>query len=328
MNIFYKESKGEIFLSIIVTGSLAYDHIMHFPGYFSDHIIPEKIKILNISFLVDSMKKLRGGCASNIAYSLSLLNERPTIMGTVGEDFGEYKQWMEKNGIDTSLIKTIPGEYTACCFITTDMNNNQITGFYSGAMGKAHTLSFNDIDTKDIDIVIISANDPAAMVNYTKECKKFSIPFIFDPGHQIPRLSPEEMIEGIKGSCFTILNDYELEMVMNRTGLDEKRLLDMTETLIVTEGSKGSNIKTKEESIRISPVKTDSVVDPTGAGDAYRAGIIKGYLNSIPKKMMGNLASLVAAYEVEVNGTTEHSFTLEELKERYFRNYNEELKIN
>jgi len=319
--------KGAVFLSIIITGSLAYDHIMHFPGHFCDHILPEKISMLNISFLVDTMQKLRGGCAANIAYSLALLGENPVIMGTVGTDFDEYQRWMTENGIDPSLIKVIPDLYTASCFITTDLKNNQITGFYSGAMGKAHTLSFHDIKDQKVSITIISPNDPPAMVKYCRECRELSIPFIFDPGHQIPRLSPEEIMDGIKGSCFTIMNDYELEMVIARTGKTEEELLAMTETLIVTKGAQGSIIKKGSRVIEIPAVKTDKVADPTGAGDAYRSGIIKGYMKKLDLETTGKLASLVATYVVEMHGTTEHHFTMEELKERYHRAYNERLNM-
>jgi adenosine kinase len=314
-------------LSIIITGSLAYDNIMNFPGYFSEHIIPEQIKKLNISFLVESMKKLRGGCASNIAYSLALLEERPTIMGTVGQDFGEFNQWLQKNKVDTSLIKVIPDDYTACCYITTDRSNNQITGFYPGAMAKAHIQSFKELEAGTIQIAIISPNDPLAMSQFIKECKELSIPFIFDPGHQIPRLSPEELREGINGSCMTILNDYEHHMVLTRTGLTEEEILTMTGMLIVTKGAEGSMLKTKTESIIFPCVKTDHVADPTGAGDAYRSAVIKGWLDRLDHQTMGNLASLVATYVVEVHGTTEHHFTLDELKERYSKNFGEELKL-
>lgn len=313
------------FVSIVITGSLAYDHIMHFPGYFSDHIIPEKIKMLNISFLVDSMKKMRGGCASNIAYSLSLLGERSSIMATVGEDFQEYSNWLEKNGIDTSLIKVIPGEYTACCFATTDLNNNQIIKFFSGAMGKAHTLSFGEIDYKNINIAIISPNDPVGMVKYYRECQELSIPYIFDPGHQIPRLTPREIIGGIESSLYLVLNGYELEMILSRTGLNEEEIIRMTKALFITKGAEGSYIKTKDETIQIPAARPREVMDPTGAGDAYRAGLIKGHLKSLPLPAIGKLASLIGAFCVEKYGPAEHTFTMEEVAQRYYENFGEGL---
>jgi adenosine kinase len=248
-------------------------------------------------------------------------------MGTVGEDFQEYRKWLEEKGIDTSLIRVIPDEYTACCFITTDLKNNQLTGFYSGAMGKAHILSFKDLDYRDIRITIISPNDPAAMVKYCRECKELSIPFIFDPGHQIPRLTPGEIIEGIEGSLCTVVNSYEKEMILSRSGLKEEELLEKTEALIVTKGADGSYIKTRDMMYEIPVVKVNNVLDPTGAGDAFRAGIIKGYLKSLPLPIMGRLASLIGALSVENHGTTEHEFTIEEVKKKYRDSFSEELSI-
>jgi adenosine kinase len=283
--------------------------------------------MLNISFLVDSMKKLRGGCAANIAYSLALLGERPTVMGTVGEDFREYQKWMEERGIDTSLIKVIPGEYTASCFIITDQKNNQIIGFYAGAMAKAHTLSFNETDHKAVKMAIVSPNDPGAMVNYYRECRSLGIPFIFDPGMQIPRLSPQDIVEGAKGSCFTILNSYELEMVLNRANLKEDEFLGLTGTLIVTKGAEGSVIRSGKDTYEIAPVPARQVMDPTGAGDAYRSAIIAGYLRGFDLPTMGKLASLVSTYVVETMGTSEHHFTIDELKTRFKENFGQELTL-
>jgi adenosine kinase len=283
--------------------------------------------MLNISFLVDSMKKLRGGCAANIAYSLALLGERPTIMGTVGEDFQAYQKWMEDKGIDTLLIRAIPGEFTASCFIITDRKNNQIIGFYAGAMAQAHTLSFRELDHKAIKMAIISPNDPPAMVNYCRECNELEIPFIFDPGMQIPRLNPEDIISGARGSRFMILNEYELEMVLNRTCLKENELLNMTGTLIVTKGASGSVIKSGINTYEIPPVPAKQVVDPTGAGDAYRSAVIAAYLRGFDLPTMGRLASLVSTYVVESMGTSEHHFTAQSLKARYRENFGEELMV-
>ncbi|MDQ7824080.1 MAG: carbohydrate kinase family protein [Candidatus Eremiobacteraeota bacterium] len=318
---------AEVGMAIIITGSLAYDNILKFPGFFKEHILPDKIEKLNVSFLVDSMKKLRGGCAANIAYSLALLGKRPHVMGTVGEDFGEFRTWMEAQGIETSLIKVIPGEYTASCFITTDRSSNQITGFYAGAMASAHTLSFHELKNEKVEIAIISPNDPGAMVKYCRECREASIPFIFDPGHQIPRLEPEQILENIRGSRFTIQNDYELDMILHKTGKSEQELLEITGGLIVTKGSQGSFIKTKEQTYSIPPVTPRIVADPTGAGDAYRSAIIMGILCGLDFMAMGKLASLVATYVVEVCGTTEHHFTFQELKARYEQVFGEALPM-
>ncbi len=313
-------------MSIIITGSLAYDHILQFPGHFEEHILPENLTNLSISFLVDNMKKMRGGCASNIAYSLSMLGKKPTIMATAGEDFCDFDVWLKSRGVDTSLIDIVEGDFTACCFITTDRKNNQITGFYAGAMAKAHRLSFKNlkfknVDYKGIEMAIISPNDPEAMKKYCNECRELGIPFIFDPGHNIPRLSGEELLECMKGSVYTVINNYELTMIMKRTGKNEQELLELTETIIATSGAQGSIIKTKGKTIEIKSAKPTRISDPTGSGDAYRAGLIAGHLEGLPIDEIGKLASVVAVYVVEQDAPAQHNFTLEQLKQRYLENY-------
>ena len=308
-------------MSIVVTGSLAYDHIMVFPGYFKDHILPEKIHQINVSFLVDSMRKQRGGCASNIAYNLSLLGERPQIMATVGQDFAEYREWLEAHGIDTTHIVEIEGEFTASCTIITDMANNQITGFYTGAMAMAHTLSFKARGYKSIEIVIISPNDPLAMTQYARECRELSIPYIHDPGQQIIRLSGEELVVGTRGAKMLIVNDYEFEMIRNKTGLSAEDVLDMTEIVIITQGEHGSVVKTKDSALEIPIAKPRQVMDITGAGDAYRAGIIKGYVHGCSLDTMGKMGSLSATYAIEEHGTQSHYYTWPEFVARYRENF-------
>lgn len=308
-------------MSIIITGSIAYDHIMTFPGCFSEHIIAEKVELLNISFLVNSMKKLKGGCAPNIAYSLALLGYKPTIMGTVGHDFGEYCKWLDESNIDTSGIEVIASEFTASCFITTDKKNNQILVFHPGAMAQAHTLSFKNLKNEKIDIAIISPNEPKAMYKYAVECKELKIPYIFDPGHQIPVLETSNLIEGIKGSKVTIVNKYEIEMIMNKTHLSINDLLNMTEILIITNGGEGSTVRTIDKCIEIPPAQPLEVLDPTGAGDAYRSGLIKGLLEGRDIETVCKIASTVAVYCVEKHGTTEHTFTKEAFEKRFHENY-------
>ncbi|MCL5961022.1 MAG: PfkB family carbohydrate kinase, partial [Chloroflexi bacterium] len=201
-------------MSIVVTGSLAFDHIMDFPGHFREHILPDKVHTLNVSFLVNSLKRQPGGCASNIAYNLILLGEPAGIMGTVGTDFVEYRLWLEREGIETSLIKVIEGEFTASCFITTDKADCQITGFYPGAMSQAHTLSFKEVSPLDVDLAIISPNDPRAMVKYARECRELGIPYVFDPGQQIIALTGDDLLDASKGAKVLIGNDYEFELLL------------------------------------------------------------------------------------------------------------------
>ncbi|RIK26815.1 MAG: carbohydrate kinase family protein, partial [Chloroflexi bacterium] len=229
-------------MSVVLTGSIAYDYIMSFPGFFQDHILPEKIHEISVSFLVDSMKKQRGGIATNIAYNLALLGERPKIMATVGEDFEDYRRWLELHYIDTSAIIAIPNEFTASFFVSTDKRQNQIASFYTGAMAHAKLVSFKDHINGGIELAVISPNDPDAMVQYVRECKALDIPYIYDASQQIIRLDGAALKEGCSGSKMIMLNDYELSMLQNKTGWTQKEIAAQTETLIVTYGENGSNI--------------------------------------------------------------------------------------
>ncbi len=319
-------------MSIIVTGSIAYDYIMSFPGRFREHILPERIESLSVSFLVDSMHKRRGGCAPNIAYSLALLGEHPGVMGTVGQDFAEYRAWLEEQGIDTSAVKEIEGEFTASFFVSTDQENNQIASFYTGAMAQAHTLSFRDQDYPAIDMAIISPNDPQAMVQYARECQELGIPYIYDPSQQIVRLSGEELREGVRRARMLILNEYEYEMFQKKTGLSEAEILTLTQTIVVTRGEGGSTVITLEGEpedltglpdasclrvIDIPAVPPRCVSDPTGVGDAYRAGVIKGLVHGYTWETLGRLASLAATYVIETRGPQSHRYTPSEFVARY-----------
>ena len=304
-------------MSIVVTGSLAYDYLMSFPGCFKDHILAESIETLSVSFLVDSMRKERGGCSSNIAYSLALLGECPVIMATAGQDFGEYRQWLDAHGIDTSGIVEIENEFTASCFINTDLDSNQIVSFYTGAMAKAHTLSYRDLKQDHIDVTIISPSDPTAMGQHVQECKELGIPYIYDPSQQIIRLSGEELLAGARGSRMVIVNEYEFDMMKNKTELDDAELRSLTDILIVTKGENGSSIMVGDDCWDIPIVPANQVADPTGVGDAYRAGIIKGMIHGLPWQTTGQMGSLAATYVIEHAGTQNHHYTLGEFAARY-----------
>jgi adenosine kinase len=308
-------------MSILVSGSLAYDHIMDFQGYFKDHILPEKVHIINVSFLVNSLRKQRGGCGPNIAYNLALLGERPLVVGTVGHDFAYYRAWLDAAGVDTSGIKVIPDEFTASCFITTDKSSNQITGFYPGAMNYAHDLHVGDFNPPEIQLAIISPNDPQAMVSHVKECQELKVPYIYDPGQQVIFLEGPEMIEAMKGSRAVVGNDYELGIIEKKTGLAPTDLLQYTELVIVTRGEYGSTLITAERTVNAPVAKEKAVVDPTGGGDAYRAGIIKGLLNGYSLEQMGRVAALTATYCIENYGTQSHAFTSLEFLARYNENF-------
>lgn len=320
-------------MSIIVTGSVAYDYLMSFPGRFREHILPDQIQHVSLSFLVDSMRKQRGGCAPNIAYSLALLGERPTVMATVGQDFGEYRAWLEDQGVDTSAIVEVEGEFTSSFFVNTDLENNQIASFYIGAMGKADTLSFYDLDHGAINIAIISPNAPAAMIKYPRECQELGIPYIYDPSQQIVRLSGEELLEGMRGARMLIVNEYEFGLIQNKTGLPEEQLLALPESTIVTQGETGSMIYADGQEFHIPVVPPEPLVEPTGVGDAYRAGVIKGLLHGLPWLTTGRIAALAATYVLEQNGTQNHRYSLDEFVARYRQAFGdgpelEDLKTN
>ncbi len=305
-------------MSVLITGSIAYDYIMVFPGYFKEHILPHKIDHISVSFLVDSMKKQRGGVATNIAYNLALLGERPRIMATVGQDFAEYRTWLEANGVDTSAIVEIPNEFTASFFVSTDRDQNQIASFYTGAMAHAQELSFKKHAVgQAIDLVVISPNDPAGMIAYARECKELGLAYIYDPSQQIVRLSGEELAEGVHGSTMTILNEYEFDMLKNKTGWSDERVARETRVLIVTCGERGSEVRVNGQCIDIPAVPARRPADPTGVGDAYRAGIIKGYLKQLPWKTTGRMAALAATYALEEYGTQNHRYSYAEFTARY-----------
>ncbi len=306
---------------VLVCGSIAFDNIMDFPGLFKEQILPDKIHALNVSFLVNTLKKVKGGTAPNIAYNLALIGESPIILGTVGRDFNEYREWLNQKGVDTSNIRILEDDFTASCFITTDMSNNQITGFYPGAMAKDHEASIKDLDIKDISIAVIAPTDPKAMIKWALECQELNIPYLFDPGMQIPRLTSEELVQGIMGAEIAIFNEYEYGIMLEKTGLNKQKILNNVGLLVETLGERGSILRTSTERIHIPAAKPNEVIDPTGAGDAFRAGLLKGYFEKASLEVMGRYASVTAVYAVEHKGGTEHSYTIEEFNKRYNENF-------
>jgi adenosine kinase len=302
-------------MKIVVTGSIAYDYLMSFPGKFTDHFLPEHMSRLSLSFLVDTMDKRRGGCAPNIAYTLALLGERPLLMATAGEDFGEFRQWLEATGIDTAHTKQIGGKFCASFFCSTDVENNQIASFYTGAMADAGQLSFRGV--KDCGLAIIAPNDPGAMVQYAEECRTLGISFIFDPGQQCARMSGDELRDGVTGATIVIVNDYELELLRQKTGLSENDILALAKTLIVTRGENGSSVITKGSRVDVAAVPPHRIVDPTGVGDAYRGGLMKGIALGLPYEMSARMGSVAATYALEHLGGLSHSYTWDEFKRRY-----------
>jgi adenosine kinase len=302
-------------MNIVITGSIAFDYLMSFPGKFTEHFLPEHMQRVSLSFLVDTMDKRRGGCAPNIAYTLALLGERPFVMATAGEDFGEYQRWLEAAGIDTSLVKVIDGKFCASFFCSTDRDNNQIASFYTGAMADAGQLSFRTV--RECGLAIVAPNDPGAMVQYAEECRTLGIPYIFDPGQQCARMSGDELREGVRGAAIVIVNDYELELLRQKTGLSEDDLVAQAGALIVTRGEDGSSVVTRGGRTDVAAVPPHRVVDPTGVGDAYRGGLMKGIALGLTYAAAARLGSVAATYALEHLGGLGHSYTWAEFTQRY-----------
>jgi len=310
-------------MDIVLTGSVAFDYLMTFPGFFRDHILPDKLDKISLSFLVDSYRKRRGGIAPNIAYSLALLGERPRIMATVGEDFEEYRTWLESQGVDTSMMKVIPGTITASFFCNTDRANNQIASFYPGAMGYAAQLSFRQWEGKRPDLVVISPNDPEAMKQYVVECRELGIPYIYDPSQQIVRLTSDELHVGIEGALAMFVNDYELGLVQKMTRMSAQDLLQFLQFMVVTCGKEGSIVYTRGNEFNIPVVPPDLILDPTGVGDAYRGGFLTGYNHKLDLDTCGQMGTLAATYCLECEGTQGHCYTPAEFIQRFRKHFDD-----
>jgi len=307
-------------IQVIVCGSLAYDRIMVFPGYFADHILPEKIHVLNVCFQVDGLKERFGGTAGNIAYALTLMGENPLISATIGHDYQAYFKWLRDNGIATENIKIIEDEFTAGAYITTDRADNQITGFNPGAMKYSSSLDFDRLNPGET-IVIVSPGNLENMLNYPSFCKARGIDYIFDPGQSLPMLNANELIQTVEGCRILICNDYELDMIISMTGLNKEALMRLANTIIVTRGELGSIISTADGEINIPAVKPKVVVDPTGAGDAYRGGLISGLVQGKGIEHCARMGSVCASFAVECYGTQDYRFSPEQFRERLSRGY-------
>ena len=306
-------------MRIVVTGSIAFDYLMSFPGKFTEHFLPEHFSRVSLSFLVDTMDKRRGGCAPNIAYTLALLGERPVLMATAGQDFPDYRRWLESAGVDTSLVTEIPDKFTASFFCSTDEANNQIASFYTGAMAHAGELSFRTAGP--VDLVIISPNDPAAMTQYAEECRTIGIPFIFDPGQQCARMAGDQLADGIRGAHLVICNDYELELIREKTGFGEADILERATSLVVTRGEHGSSVYGNGSRTDVPAVVPHRIADPTGVGDAYRGGFMKGLAHKADLAVCARLGSVAATYALEHLGGQAHAYTWDEFSGRYAEHF-------
>jgi adenosine kinase len=302
-------------MSALICGSFAYDTIMVFPDQFKNHILPDKVHILNVSFLVPRMRREFGGCAGNIAYNLRLLGDDPIPMATVGQDFGPYRQWFASHGIRLDRVKELPELFTAQAFITTDLDDNQITAFHPGAMLRSHENHVRDVEGATFGIVAPDGRD--AMLQHASEFKAGGIPFIFDPGQALPLFNGEEFRHFIEQADYVVVNDYESSLLRERTGWDEATIASKVRAFIVTQGPNGSRIHTREAVHDIPPAHERRITDPTGCGDAYRAGLIFGLMRDYDLPTCGRMASLMGALKIEHPGTQNQRFTYAEFAEQF-----------
>ena len=293
---------------VLCTGSIAYDYILTFKGRFKDHILLDKMHILNLSFLVDDLQKRKGGVAGNYAYNLVLLGYPAAVLATAGTDAAEYRDWLAAHGVDCRGLRLLDGVLSATGFTTTDLDDNQLTGYYGGAMWRAGMLGLDD-GPPDVEAVIIGPNDPGAMKRLVRESRERGVRFVFDPAHQLPMMDGADVTDSTTGAWIVIGNDYELELIQERTRRDTKGLLELSQIVVTTSGRNGSRITTRDGSVEIPAAEPAGMVDPTGAGDAYRAGLVAGLLRGLDLGEAGRVASLAATYAIEQVGTIEHAYT-------------------
>jgi adenosine kinase len=304
-------------MNIIVSGSIAYDYIMRFPGHFAEHLLLDHLHRISVSFLVEDMTKHWGGNGGNIAYTLALFDQKPKLFGTVGRDFDPYAEWLSRVGVDISLVQRINDVFMPSFFANIDLDNNQIGSFYSGAMNYAKHYRIGDVTDVRPDLVIISPNDPDAMTHLCEECRERGIRFIYDPSQQVARLNGDQLRANMHGAYMLVVNEYEAHMIHDKTGLDITALRSMVEVLIVTYGNQGSKVFTPDSEVQIPVFQETIIKDPTGVGDAYRAGLICGLAQEYPLKLCGELGSLCATYALEHVGTQNHYFTPSEFVARF-----------
>ena len=305
-------------MSIILTGSIAYDYLMSFPGHFKEHILPEHLESISLSFLVDEMVKRPGGVAANIAYTLGLLCETPRLVATAGVDFTDYRQMLEDAGVDTSGVKIIEDKFTASFFVNTDRSNAQIASFYAGAMGNAGEISMKELGLSGDDLVVISPNAPDAMIQYALECQDLGVPYIFDPSQQVVRLDEKGLREGIIGAHALFANEYEFELIQKHSKLNVDEIMDSLDFAVITLGEKGARIYENGKRLGEVPVFPTKVInDPTGVGDAFRAGFLKGYLSDFDLLLCAQMGALAATYCLEEMGTQSHCYCMNDFVTRF-----------
>lgn len=311
-------------MDIIVSGSIAYDYLMRFPGHFTEHLIKEQLHQVSVSFLVDDMTKHWGGVAANIAYTMAMLGLKPKLFGTAGRDFGDYREHLEKAGVDCSTVRLHDDVFTASFFANTDLDNNQIASFYAGAMAYAKNYTLADVYNGKPDLVVISPNDPVAMLQLTDECRERGIRFMADPSQQVPRLSGEELRRSIDGAHLLVVNAYEAEIIGKKTGLTPVQLREQVDILIITQGKNGADIYENGNLTHVGIFDTDNIKDPTGVGDAFRAGLLRGVASGWPLELSAEVGSLCAAYALEQVGTQNHAYTIQDFVSRFRTQYDDQ----
>lgn len=315
-------------MDILVSGSIAFDYLMRFPGRFKEAIVLEALDQVSLSFLVDEMTKHYGGVAANIAYNMALLGSRPKLFGTAGRDFDSYRSALDNVGVDTSTVVQINNLFTASFFANTDLDNNQIATFYAGAMGLAGEYSIFDVVDTPPDLVVISPNAPDAMTRYVAECKEQNIAYLYDPSQQTPRTDGQTLQNSILNSTYTAVNDYEWKLIEQKTSLSLDEVRDAGVILIVTHGKAGSTIHTPEKSYRIPIMDDVPTKDPTGSGDAFRAGLLRGIELDCDWEVIGRVAALAATFAVESVGTQNHRYEIADFVERFRRHYDDEGQLD
>ena len=316
---------------VVVTGSVAYDYLMRFPGKFRDVVVPDRLHRLSVSFLVDEMRRVRGGVAPNIAYGLALFGVTPTVLATAGQDALDYRAWLASEGVDVSGLKICDDVFTASFFVSTDEEQNQIATFYAGAMARASELTFRAYAPGEVALALICPSDPTAMRDHARECRDLGIPYVYDPSQQVARLDGADLLDGIDGAAMLIGNEYELGVIEKKTGLSESELGAKVPVLVITRGEEGATISLRGRpagsgSVRIPAAKLRTeALDPTGVGDAFRSGLVASRLRGLPWEEAGRIGAVAAVLCLETLGPQARRWTLDGLLERYAESYGEPL---
>lgn len=311
-------------MKIALTGSIAYDYLMSFPGHFKEHLLADKLESISLSFLVDKMVKRRGGIGPNIGYTMALLGGDPVLFSTVGQDFDQYRAWLEEVGVDTRGVQVIKDEFTASFFATTDRDNCQIASFYPGAMSHAAQVKLSDWDGDPLDLVVISPTDPVAMNDYIAEAARLNLPYVYDPSQQTVRLSGDELRKGVEGAYALFVNYYEFCLIEKHTGLSLADIQDLVEILVITKGEEGSLIYSRGEEIEVQTVPPGAIIDPTGVGDAYRGGFLTGLSYKLDLALCAKIGALAACYCLETDGPQSHFYTPGEFVDRFRQHFDDQ----